>query len=76
MAVNDNAPHQYIPEQRQGVQDEMGELRRPPEVVEPERIMNNSPGHPEGYHNQEPILNQQWGRAVTFTTPDETNRSP
>ena len=68
-ALNDNTPYQYIPEQRQGVQDEIGELRRPPEVTEPERRVDNNLGQPGGYHDQEPILNQQWGEQTHLQPP-------
>ena len=60
-ALNVKPPHQYIPEQRQGIHDGIAEFRRPPETVEPGRMANHSPGRAVGYHNQEPILNQQWG---------------
>ena len=81
-ASNDNTPHQYIPERRQGVQGGICELRRSPEVTEPDRIANHSPGHPGGYHNQELILNQQWGeqshsqppmRPTTISNPQATS---
>ena len=60
-ALSNNTPYQHITEQRQGVQNEIGELQRPPEVTEQERMVSSNHGQPEEYHNQEPILNQQWG---------------
>ena len=65
-ALSGNTPYQHIPEQRQGVQNVIGELQRLPEVAEQEHIVINNPGQPEEYHDQEPILNQQWGEQIHY----------
>ena len=75
-ALSNNTPYQHIPEQRQGVQNVIGESRRPPEVIEQERMVNNNPGQPEEYHDQEPILNQQWGEQTHLQPPMRPTEVP
>ena len=74
--VNNNTPHQHIPEQRQGTQNEIGEFRRPPEVTEQERMVTNGPERSGGYHDQEPILNQQWGEQTHLQPPMRPLEAP
>ena len=68
-ALSDNTPYQHIPEQRQGVQNVIGDLQRPPEVTEQERVVSSNQGQPEEYHDQEPILNQLWGEQIHLQPP-------
>ena len=58
--VNENTPYQHIPEQRQEVQNLIGEFQHPPEVIEQEPSTSNNSKHTMENHNQDPILNQQW----------------
>ena len=71
-----NTPHQHIPEPRQGVQNVIGEPQCLSEVTEQERIVINNPGQIEGSHNQEPILNQQWGEQLHLQPPMRPTEVP
>ena len=67
--VNENIPYQHIPEQRQEVQNLIGEFQRPPEVTEQEHGENNNSGQIRENRNQDPILNQQWNEPPHLQPP-------
>ena len=64
-----NTPYQHIPEQRHGPQNQIDDLQRPPEVFEQQRVEPSTVGQGEEGHNQNPILDQQWGEQLHQQPP-------
>ena len=64
-----NTPYHHIPEQRQEPQNLIDDLQRPPEVSEQQRAEHSNVGRGEESHNQNPILNQQWGEQLHQQPP-------
>ena len=62
--VNENTSYQHTSEQRQEIQNLIGDFQRPPEVIEQEPVETNNPRQVEESRNQDPILNQQWGEQI------------
>ena len=67
--LSENTPYQHIPEQRQEVQNLIGDFQRPPDVTEQEHSAVNNPGQTRENHNQDPILNQQWDEQLQLQPP-------
>ena len=64
-----NTPYHHIPEQRQEPQNLIDDLQRPPEVLEQQRVEPSTVGRGEENHNQNSILNQQWGEQLHQQPP-------
>ena len=62
--TNSNSPYHHIPEQRQEVRNLMNDLQGPPEVAEQQHAEPSYIGQGGENHNQNPILNQQWGEQL------------
>ena len=64
----ENTPYQHIPEQRQEVQNLVGDFQCPLEVLEEPRASNN-PAPTMENRNVDPILNQQWDEPLHLQPP-------
>ena len=67
--ANKNVPYQHIPEQRQEVQNLIGEFQCPLEITEQEHAEANNSGQTRENDNQESILNQRWSKPLQLQPP-------
>ena len=60
-------PHRYIPEQRQDVQNLIGDFQSPPEVFDQNQKISDHTEQTE--ENRDPILNQHWDEPLNMQHP-------